>query len=160
MNNALGQTKVCEDCPAGYIAPNERTVSCTPCGAGTQPNSNRTSCDNIICGPGTRLNDDEDGCTPCPEGHISTATDNNTKSCYPCGLGTYKYSGFLCRPCPSGQFTSTTGNSQCSPCPPGTKSSFSRVGCVDCTPGTYASGNGNSTSVSYTHLTLPTIYSV
>lgn len=72
------QNSNCQDCPKGYIAPEEESHKCSMCPDGQTSNTALTGC--IACPPGQY----EEGyeCKSCPRGYFSDT--NGTTSCNKC----------------------------------------------------------------------------
>lgn len=128
-------TNTCLDCPVGQISvkarPTEGYDSCRLCESGTGINEQQTLCVNCPVG----LYSDGGVCTTCPPGTFSNGTA--VDSCSDCLAGTYSdgTEPTSCASCPRGWSTDgTDGATECSPCPPNTKSHIKQGQCTTSCP--------------------------
>jgi len=85
----------CNSCDAGTVSV-EGSLECTPCAAGSIPNSASSTCD--LCPGGTyQPLDGQTTCIACPTG---SASSQGASECSPCPAGTYPdETSSSCQPC-------------------------------------------------------------
>eukprot|EP00741_Cyanophora_paradoxa_P001249 tig00000473_g1206.t1 len=158
---------LCERCSPGAVEIEGQCVACV--GNAYSPEAGLAAC--LECAPGTVVDPDGQGCSPCPAGmfrsanmsscaecpagHVSTPV---SAACVPCANGTEASkgtecnvcrAGFFCRPpaptapCPDGSF-SPPRTSACTPCERGHISNADRTRCVECASGTFQPDGLNS----------------
>ena len=141
----------CEICPAGTFSLGGNAVECTPCMAGTAPNSNSSSCESckagtysgeksgtcLKCQAGMYSGRGSSTCTPCEAGYTSLDNITCMQGCPPGEV----YSGSNCNKCEPGTFKSTYGTEKCQPCPSGSfADSKGSIACTACSEGSYSTG--------------------
>lgn len=119
---------ICVSCPSGRYSKSGATI-CHACAAGTSTLDRKCSAAEdctIACPPGQLVKSPFPNliCENCPRGRASTGY--NAKS--------------NCDICPVGHYQDERGQYRCEKCNFGRMSSESRTTCLDCMPGTYASG--------------------
>ena len=155
-------------CSRGTVAPNENTVACNDCEAGTyQEEAGQTACEP--CRPGSFCPVGASAPLPCEEGtHSSAANLASAGDCTMTTPGYYATTGSMEQtPCPpgtrqpeskkekctdyeAGKFMNASGAMSCHPCTPG---SFCPVGAsapLPCEGGSYGAGEGLETQAQCT----------
>lgn len=171
MPIANAQLYQCYTCPPGSVS-NKNATACS-CNAGYQGSTaeNCSSCpvdtykDFVgfgTCSPcanntSTCEQKSQNSCPVCKLGMYKDASVNNTLSCLPCPMGTWKsiYSTDTeCLPCPISSTTTSTGSISCDYCLPGFYQAFysysnngiTYSSCASCEAASYMSDINNATS--------------
>jgi FG-GAP repeat len=130
----------CKQCDPGEIASLPASTTCTPCGAGSLPDTNRSTC--ISCPAGSWC--DQGIAEKCPAGAFSrTINATSSSTCQTCALGEISVSpgSRNCTVCPPGTYS--VGGTRCETCPIGAWCANGNL--TTCAAGTYNPSTSQST---------------